>query len=118
MDSKETLRAKWDAEHELSERLAVALGWSQPGGHAWQPPHGWGESIAEEFDYPLFARDPRACAEAEAEIARRGLAANYTAHLWLLLELGHSTTPESLFLLLTAPLDVRVRAMLAVLGEG
>ena len=82
---------------EAVERLGDALGW-------------------DDWTRARTSGDPRdAVDEAEAEIARRGLQAQYVAELWLLLELGSSTAPGNLFPLLTAPPDVRVRAMLRVL---
>jgi hypothetical protein len=87
------------------ERLGDLLGWDAT---AWND----------------FSGDPRdIVAEAEAEIARRGLAIPYAQIVRGMLDGAWYTTPEGPladgadFDLLTAPPEVRVRAMLRIL-EG
>lgn len=117
-------REQYDRQCELSESLAVALGWTQPGGHAWHAPEGWGETCAEEFEFPEFATDCNACAEAEAEIARRGLTEQYAIVLAEVLELDYLRRPvpsligldyKAIGRAITASPEQRVKAMLKVL---
>lgn len=127
----------------MSEELVLALGWrratDEPARH-----NGLWEVGREYRRLPDFTTSLDACAEAEAEIARRDLTNQYAAELVRLLgpqifadeltlegaytygnrailsfDREHravfTATGPALFVLITAPPEARVRAMLEVL---